>query len=178
MHGADQGAAVVSGNRKNLGHYASLMFLERGCVTHIVKNQQSTLDMLHALRLLTLETALTLRQDFPDHDLVDRIETYGDVIHLSGIFDLPEGVLYVINHRDPKRIDRNRRREYMDTFEAVRILLLQHGGDQRPFPGSASPHDHGSHGQFWQVKGALLVSYTRLVHRLHDYALIHPGFLL
>ena len=124
MHGADQRAAVVSGNCKNLGHYASLMFLERRCVTHVVENQQCTFDMLHSLRLLALETPLTLRQNFPDHSLVDCIEAYGDVLYISGLLDLPEGVLYVIHHRNPKRINRNRRRKYMDTFETVRVLLL------------------------------------------------------
>ena len=127
MHGADQGAAVVSGNRENLSHYASLVFLERGGVTHIVEDQQRTLDMLPALRLLALDTALALRQDPPDHGLVNCVKAYGDVVHLSGILKLPEGVLYVIDHRDPKWVDRNRRRENMNTFEAIRVLLLQHG---------------------------------------------------
>ena len=146
MHGADQRAAVVSGNCKNLGHYTSLMFLERWCVTHIVKNQQSTLDMLHTLSLLALETPLTLRQNFPDHRLIDRVETYGDVLYISGVLDLPKGVLYVIHHRNPKGVDRNRRRKYVDTIEAVRILMLKHRGDQSPFSCGASPNYHSPHG--------------------------------
>ena len=107
-------------------HDPRLMFLQRGRVRHVVKDEEGGFAQFPTLCLLALDAALPFGQYLANDDLVDFVVCDGYIVQVLDLPCLSQRVMDIIDECDPKWINLDCGREHIYRFPAISVLVLDY----------------------------------------------------